>query len=87
MKLSETPPYAKAIAALQGLKGQLGVTPELQAIASFLISAADAETAGSMFPYVGDQSDPRDVAVVQAHLAAWADFLAGEDVVEQGREL
>lgn len=84
-----TPQYAKAMAALSSLKGALGVTPDLQAIAICLISAADAEMPVGRYPhsYVGDPTDPRDRAVVEAHREYWNRFVEGDEVEESWHEL
>jgi hypothetical protein len=56
----------------------------VKAIAAFLLEAANAEHPGG---YVGDPSDPRDRAVVEAQRDYWQRFMAGEDVEENYYDL
>lgn len=85
--LSTTVEYKAALESLGRLKTMLGVTPELKAIAAFLLKSADARPVEPLFPYVGDPADPRDRAVVEAHREYWQRFLDGEDIQESFYEL
>ena len=78
-QIGQTAEYAKALAALNNLKAQLGITPELQAIARLLIVFNTAPVPQPLFPYVGDTADLRDRAVVEAWEHAWQRFIDGED--------
>lgn len=86
-KLSTLPSYRAALNALRLLKEQHGQGPEIKAIATFIIAAAEAELGAGGFPYVGDPSDPRDRAVVEAHQDYWRRFAEGEDFEESWHEL
>ncbi|MBE7385187.1 MAG: hypothetical protein F6J95_027755 [Leptolyngbya sp. SIO1E4] len=79
MKLGETDLYKQAIAALSNLKEAGAGSEDLKAIAQFLLYAHDSATAESRFPYVGDRSDPRDRAIVEAYNDAWTRFVSGDD--------
>lgn len=86
-KLDTLPSYRPALDALRTLKGTLGPTPEIKAIAAYLIESSEGEIGRSGFPYVGDPTDPRDRAVVEAHQDYWRRFMDGEELEESWREL
>lgn len=86
-KLDTLSSYRSALDALRALKGSLGPTPEIRAIAAYLIESSEGEIGRSGFPYVGDPSDPRDRAVVEAHQDYWQRFVDGDDLEENWREL
>ena len=77
MHLGETQLYQKAIAALSALK-ESGDENQLKAIAEFMLYAHDSAVPESLFPYVGDRTDPRDQAIVTAYKEAWTRFVSGE---------
>jgi len=85
--LRDRPTYPRALEALRVLKNELGPREEIRAIAALLIEAAEAEVGAGGFPYVGDPSDPRDRAVVDAHRDYWQRFMDGDDLEEDWREL
>jgi len=82
--LSTHKSYKGALEALKRIKGQIGAVPDVQAIASFLLLAADAELPSG---YVGNPSDPRDIAVVEAQREYWRRFITGEDIEESYYDL
>lgn len=88
MKLCETGQFKEAFDALDRIKGQLGVTKDLQSIAAYLIASAEAETPTPLFPFVGLPGDPRDKLVVEAHTDYWSRFINGDELPEESwREL
>jgi hypothetical protein len=78
MQLGQTQQYRNALQALQTLKGQLGITPELQAIATYLLHTDAIAAPKPNFPFVGID-DPRDQSVVHAYNQAWQQFLGGDE--------
>ena len=78
MDLSSSAPYRKAFDALTTLKGQLGVTEELKAIALYLFYSAEAEIPAVMFPFVGVPGDPRDEGVSLSYQSEWRRLVTGE---------
>jgi hypothetical protein len=84
MPLADRTSYRNALQALRAIKDITGNTPQVKAIAAFLLEAANAEYPGG---YVGDPSDPRDRAVVEAQRDYWQRFMAGEDVEENYYDL
>ena len=82
--LSTHKSYRQALESLKTIKGQFGATPEVQAIASFLLLAANADLPSG---YVGDPSDPRDIAVVEAQREYWQQFIQGDDIEENFYDL
>lgn len=77
-QLSSSAPYRKAFDALTTLKGHLGVTEELKAIAAYLFYSAEAEIPAVMFPFIGIPGDPRDEGVSQAYQSEWRRLVSGE---------
>lgn len=78
MQLGQTEQYKSAIEALSILKGQLGATEELKAIALFLFYVNGADAPTRLFPFVG-LDDERDRSVVRAYEEAWKRVTADED--------
>lgn len=82
MKLGDTPLYQRALYALSALKQSGAEGEHLKAIAEYLLHSHDSSVAESVFPYVGDRSDPRDRAIVEAYEASWESFIQGDDYDE-----
>jgi hypothetical protein len=79
MLLGETELYKSALDALTMLKEEHGGSEQIRAIAKFFLYACKSEVPQALFPFVGDEGDERDRAVVRAYEDAWRSFLNGED--------
>lgn len=80
--LGQTEKYRQAMEALLKLKKEGADEASLKAIAEFLLYAHDSEAVASWFPYLGDASDPRDRAVVEAYNTSWKGFIEGDELPE-----
>lgn len=78
MRLGQTQQYRQAIDALTRLKGEMGITVDIRAIAAYLLHTEPIDAPEPTFPFVG-VDDPRDRAVVQAYTQAFEQILAGDD--------
>lgn len=79
MVLGETEQFKQGMEALASLRQQLGVIPELQAIALLLLFMERAEVPTGQFPPFTGLGTELDAQVVQAYREEMQRVVAGED--------